>query len=172
MSCLSSGFGRRCSALCAGVPSRVCWSTAGVPTAIHPTNYCVWLYLSWDKHGRPVSQQLTDCSTSLSLSLSPPSIAAACWILHYAKRLLETLFVHRFSHATMPLRNLFKVNWGNRALACSLCSPNRTAAITGDLLPLSPISSTTLCTTLPVSECVHSSSLPHTTPPQVLVMLR
>ncbi|XP_063395129.1 probable very-long-chain enoyl-CoA reductase art-1 [Cydia fagiglandana] len=36
------------------------------------------------------------------------SVAAICWSIHYAKRLLETLFVHRFSHGTMPLRNLFK----------------------------------------------------------------
>ncbi|CAH2254894.1 very-long-chain enoyl-CoA reductase [Pararge aegeria] len=43
---------------------------------------------------------------------SPPgliaSIAAVCWSFHYGKRLLETLFIHRFSHGTMPLRNLFK----------------------------------------------------------------
>lgn len=36
------------------------------------------------------------------------TIAAVCWSVHYAKRILETLFVHRFSHGTMPLRNLFK----------------------------------------------------------------
>jgi len=35
-------------------------------------------------------------------------IAVVCWIIHYSKRLLETLFVHRFSHATMPFYNLFK----------------------------------------------------------------
>ena len=33
--------------------------------------------------------------------------AAICWGLHYAKRLLETIFVHRFSNATMPIKNLF-----------------------------------------------------------------
>lgn len=34
-------------------------------------------------------------------------VAMFCWIGHYVKRLLETIFIHRFSHATMPLRNLF-----------------------------------------------------------------
>jgi very-long-chain enoyl-CoA reductase len=34
--------------------------------------------------------------------------ALVAWTIHFAKRELETLFVHRFSNATMPWRNLVK----------------------------------------------------------------
>ena len=36
------------------------------------------------------------------------TIALICHCLHYAKRLYETQFVHRFSNGTMPIGNLFK----------------------------------------------------------------
>jgi very-long-chain enoyl-CoA reductase len=47
------------------------------------------------------------------------SLGAACWTFHYAKRIFETIFVHRFSHSTMPILNLFKncgYYWGFTAL--------------------------------------------------------
>lgn len=63
-----------------------------------------------------------------------------CWTLHYAKRILETLFVHRFSHATMPLNNLFKVKIIYIVtLVMALIIYYRTAVTTGVLLPLYPI---------------------------------
>ena len=30
------------------------------------------------------------------------------WCFHYFKRIMETFFVHRFSHATSPLSNVFR----------------------------------------------------------------
>ncbi len=65
------------------------------------------------------------------------------WCLHFAKRELETVFVHKFSRETMPLTNLFK-NCAHYWLAAlyvgyPLCSPafEAPAAMSGDeaLLP-------------------------------------
>lgn len=62
-----------------------------------------------------------------SVLFSLCSIAAACYTIHYAKRLYETVFVHRFSHSTMPIMNLFKncgYYWGFTAyVAYHVCHP-------------------------------------------------
>jgi len=42
-------------------------------------------------------------------------LAMVCHTLHYLKREFETIFIHRFSNGTMPLRNIFKNSsyyWG------------------------------------------------------------
>mmetsp|Transcript_38883 Transcript_38883/g.47085 ORF Transcript_38883/g.47085 Transcript_38883/m.47085 type:complete len:309 (+) Transcript_38883:130-1056(+) len=48
-------------------------------------------------------------------------MANAYWVFHYFKRIAETFLVHSFSHATMPIANLFRncsYYWGFAA-ACS-----------------------------------------------------
>uniref|UniRef100_A0A914WV80 Ubiquitin-like domain-containing protein n=1 Tax=Plectus sambesii TaxID=2011161 RepID=A0A914WV80_9BILA len=43
------------------------------------------------------------------------NIACLAWSFHYAKRLFETVFIHRFSHGTMPQFNVVKNSsyyWG------------------------------------------------------------
>lgn len=64
-------------------------------------------------------------------------IAAAAWCFHYAKRVLETIFIHRFSHSTMPIRNLFKncsYYWGFSAFISYFVNhPQYTAPVYGDM---------------------------------------
>ncbi|EME28586.1 ABC transporter, subfamily B, ATP-binding & transmembrane domain isoform 1 [Galdieria sulphuraria] len=54
-------------------------------------------------------------------------VAVMLWLFHFGKRELETLFVHRFSHSTMPWKNLVKncsYYWGFAALiGYFLCHP-------------------------------------------------
>lgn len=77
---------------------QVSWSNVFLAEYAGPLFVYLWVYQRpWILYGEQTS--------------SPGEIvtvAAACWSAHYAKRIFETLFVHRFSHGTMPLRNLFK----------------------------------------------------------------
>ncbi len=57
-------------------------------------------------------------------------LAVYCWMAHFAKRELETAFVHKFSNPTMPLGNLFKnctYYWSFGAvIGYPLCHPSFT----------------------------------------------
>lgn len=46
--------------------------------------------------------------TRIPAKSTAQTLATAYWCFHYAKRIAETFFVHKFSHATMPVFNLFK----------------------------------------------------------------
>ena len=64
-------------------------------------------------------------------------LAAGCWVFHYLKRILETFFIHKFSHGTMPILNLFKNSsyyWGFGAfIAYYINHPKYTPPAYGDL---------------------------------------
>ncbi|XP_022609718.1 very-long-chain enoyl-CoA reductase-like [Seriola dumerili] len=65
------------------------------------------------------------------------TLACACHTFHYMKRLIETIFVHRFSHGTMPLRIIVRncaYYWGFSAwLAYYINHPLYTPPSYGDL---------------------------------------
>ena len=76
------------------------WSTVFMCEYAGPLITYLWIYTRpWLFYGE----------VSPSVGYKPVvQIAVACWTAHYVKRLLETVFVHRFSNATMPIMNLFK----------------------------------------------------------------
>ncbi|XP_065331387.1 probable very-long-chain enoyl-CoA reductase art-1 [Cloeon dipterum] len=76
------------------------WKTVFLAEYAGPLFVYLWFYTRpWYFYGEgAASQPISQCT----------KIAALCWSVHYAKRLFETVFVHRFSHSTMPMFNLFK----------------------------------------------------------------
>ncbi|XP_033191448.2 very-long-chain enoyl-CoA reductase isoform X1 [Bombus vancouverensis nearcticus] len=78
---------------------QISWKTVFLVEYAGPLFLYLWIYQrAWIFYGDATASEINNVV----------HVAAICWSIHYAKRLLETLFIHRFSHATMPLRNLFK----------------------------------------------------------------
>lgn len=77
------------------------------PTEIIYIEYFLILNLkpaAWKKILYMTRKYIWHHSPSLSVRL-----ACACHTFHYMKRLTETIFVHRFSHGTLPLRSIVRV---------------------------------------------------------------
>ncbi|MCJ1418174.1 3-oxo-5a-steroid 4- dehydrogenase [Xylographa parallela] len=82
---------------------QISWQTVFVieylgPIIIHPLVYLLRPYL-YTSHNKLLPFPAPSSLQTLSLLLVS---------LHFVKREYETLFIHRFSAATMPLRNIFK----------------------------------------------------------------
>ncbi|XP_068206030.1 probable very-long-chain enoyl-CoA reductase art-1 [Palaemon carinicauda] len=94
------GLKSECKLYIKDLGPQIGWTTVFFCEYAGPLIIYLWIYQRpWLFYG--------DKGASSPISLCT-HIAAGCYTFHYAKRLLETKFVHRFSHSTMPLFNLFK----------------------------------------------------------------
>lgn len=121
-----------------------------------------------------VCLNLLRCNCGGDLRLTPLflRLACACHTFHYAKRLMETIFVHHFSPGTMPLRAIVRVSAFNSSTALrivKICaclrktdtvffSSSRIVPITGGFRLGWPTILTTLCIHLRVSK-THTHTL-------------
>jgi very-long-chain enoyl-CoA reductase len=105
-------------------------------TTVFLTEYAGPLFIYLIFYFRPSFIYSSFSAKSLAKYEQVQHIACFCWTFHYAKRLLETIFVHRFSHATMPILNIFKNSayyWGFTALVAYYVNhPLYTKASFGD----------------------------------------
>uniref|UniRef100_A0AAY4D2G7 Trans-2,3-enoyl-CoA reductase-like 2a n=1 Tax=Denticeps clupeoides TaxID=299321 RepID=A0AAY4D2G7_9TELE len=80
---------------------------------------------------------LTASPYRVSMCTCNSLLACACHSFHYIKRLIETIFVHRFSHGTLPLRTIARncvYYWGFAAwLAYYINHPLYTPPSYGDM---------------------------------------
>lgn len=102
---------------------QIAWQTVFIieylgPLLIHPLFYLARPFIYKNARTEPSQLQTLSC---------------ALLVIHFLKRELETLFVHRFSNATMPAINIFKNSghyWGLGGLliAYFIYSPNAPTA--------------------------------------------
>uniref|UniRef100_A0A673ZGZ5 Trans-2,3-enoyl-CoA reductase-like 2a n=1 Tax=Salmo trutta TaxID=8032 RepID=A0A673ZGZ5_SALTR len=73
-----------------------------------PLSLSPLLSLSLSPHLSLSLSRLSSLSSLIFLVSLSFRLACACHTCHYIKRLIETIFVHRFSHGTMPLRTIIR----------------------------------------------------------------
>ncbi|KAI9832458.1 MAG: 3-oxo-5a-steroid 4- dehydrogenase [Phylliscum demangeonii] len=78
------------------------------PLLIHPLVYYYYRYSEASARRGGGGHGLADDGAAAALASTRQRVVLGMVMAHFLKRELETVFVHRFSAATMPVRNVFK----------------------------------------------------------------